>query len=459
MNQRRISASYKDPSGFVFYRNGRILRQVNKVYQKHYGHLMGFGLYEALVTSQLIIPHKEVDNKLAASQDAYKIIRPEQIPFISYPYEWCFSQLKDAALLTLKIQGKALEFGMILKDASAFNIQFLKGKPVLIDTLSFEKYRQGQSWVAYRQFCEHFLAPLALMSYRDMGLNRLLRVYLDGVPLELASGLLPSRTRFNLSLFSHLHLHSRSKKYFAAKTPRIKKYKMSLRSLLGLIEGLEKAIRSLRSQSRRTEWLDYYDKTNYSSAAFQHKKELVAAFLEASQPKVVWDLGANIGFFSRLASNKGIFTIAFDNDPLAVEKNYLESVAKKEIHILPLLMDLTNPSPGTGWEAQERMSLLERGPADTALALALVHHLAISNNLPFRKIAHFLSGICRFLIIEFVDKEDSQVQKLLKTRENIFGDYKKEFFEKEFSLYFRIRKRVKIKNSKRIMYLMEKKRA
>ena len=183
----------------------------------------------------------------------------------------------------------------------------------------------------------------------------------------------------------------------------------------------------------------------------------MSEFLEKLNPKCVWDFGANVGMFSRIASDRGIQTISFDIDPVAVEKNYLECVKKGETNILPLLIDLTNPSPGIGWENRERMSLLERGPADAALALALIHHLAISNNLPLNKIACFFNDICEYFIVEFVPKRDSQVQRLLSTREDIFPDYTQEVFENEFGKYFTIQSSARIKNSERTLFLMRKK--
>jgi ribosomal protein L11 methylase PrmA len=233
---------------------------------------------------------------------------------------------------------------------------------------------------------------------------------------------------------------------------------MSRFSFLSLIDSLRSATKKLRWQAEGTEWADYYKDTNYSSDAFQHKKQIVSKFLNDINPKNVWDLGANEGTFSRIASDKGIQTISFDIDPVAVEKNYIECVRKGETNILPLVLDLTNPSPGVGWENRERMSLIERGPADTVLALALIHHLAISNNLPLDKIADFFDKICyESLIVEFIPKSDSQVQKLLSTREDIFLDYTKQTFESKFKIYYEIKNSVKIKNSDRILYLMNKK--
>ncbi|MBA7585575.1 hypothetical protein ES708_27559 [subsurface metagenome] len=451
-----VSGSFRDPSGFLFLYNGEIYRRVNSVYKEHYDYLMGSGLYKKLIDAGLLIPHKEVDIDCEQSKDAYKVLKPERVEFICYPYEWCFSQLKDAALTTLEIEKVALEFGMSLKDCSAYNIQFKEGKPVLIDTLSFEKYREGYPWVAYRQFCQHFLAPLALMAQTDFRLNQLLRIYIDGIPLDLASSLLPFASWLRFTLLSHIHLHAKSQKHYAEKSVNISNHRMRRFSLLGLVDNLGSAIKQLKWRPRGTEWADYYEDTNYSANALEHKKRVVAEFLEEISPKSVWDLGANVGMFSRLASDRGINTISFDIDPAAVEKNYLECVARGETNILPLLLDMTNPSPGIGWQNRERMSLIDRGPTDTVLALALVHHLAISNNVPLNQIAEFFRTICNSLIVEFVPRSDTQVQRLLSTREDIFEDYNQPVFESQFSQYFKIRRSIAIRDSERTLYLMEK---
>jgi hypothetical protein len=455
----KVPSSFRDPSGFLFFQDGLVYRQINTAYRENYDQLIDSGLYKTLVDAELLIPHEEVDKAYALSDEAYKVIKPELIPFISYPYEWCFSQLKDAALTTLKIQRMSYDYGMSLKDCSAYNIQFRKRKPVLIDTLSFEKYREGQPWVAYRQFCQHFLASLALMSCRDIRLNQLLRVYMDGIPLDLASSLLPFRTRFRSSLLFHIHLHARSQKHFADKTVDMTGRKMSRLSFLGLIDNLESATKKLKWRAQGTEWANYYEDTNYSTAALEHKKQIVAEFLDRIKPESVWDLGANVGTFSRIASDKGIQTISFDIDPAAVERNYLQCIDREETNILPLLLDLTNPSPDIGWENQERESLLKRGPTNTVLALALIHHLAISNNLPFNRIAGFLSNICSSLVIEFVPKNDSQVQRLLSTREDIFPNYTQQAFESAFREHFMIEDSVSIRDSERILYLMQRSQA
>jgi hypothetical protein len=461
MSDTLLPSSFRDPSGSLFVRDGVLLRLVNEVYARHYEHLMQSGLYRDLVEKGLLVAHEEIDMPDVA---AYKVLRPERVPFISYPYEWSFHQLQDAALTTLRIQRRALKFGMSLKDASAYNIQFVDGKPILIDTLSFEIYHEGEPWVAYRQFCQHFLAPLALMSYREARLGQLLRVYVDGIPLDLAAKLLPWRTRLRLGLLIHIYWHAKAQEKFAdrpeakqaAQRRRAGRGGMSLRSLRGLVDSLTDVTAGLNWEPRASAWANYYQDNSYTSEAMADKLRVVSEYLDAVKPTSVWDLGANTGRFSQLAWQKGASTIALDVDPACVDILYREQVKKGCGGILPLVMDLTNPSPGLGWAHRERQSLVERGPADTVLALALIHHLAISNNVPLDMVASFLSSICRSLIIEFVPKTDQQVQRLLASREDVFADYNEEQFERCLGQYFVIRRRERLKESERTVYLMEK---
>jgi ribosomal protein L11 methylase PrmA len=450
-------ASFRDPAGFVYHHEGMLYRQVNACYRKEYDKLMESRLYERLVNKNWLVPHNEVDRPGLTAQ-AYKILQPSKINFISYPYEWCFSQLKDAALRTLDIQDMALEHDMTLKDASSYNIQFAESGPIFIDTLSFATYQEGSPWEAYRQFCQHFLAPLALMSRVDVRLNQLLRVYIDGIPLDLASKLLPFSTRFDSRLLLHIHLHARMQKKHAESGANVKqknsrRVSISKVGLKGIIASLRKAIRRLHWEPVGTEWVNYYQSTNYSDTAFKEKTRLVQEFLSRVNPKMVWDLGANTGQFSRIATSKGALAVAFDVDMGAVEVNYRQ-LSAKSVELLPLVVDLTNPSPSLGWHSSERDSLTARGPADCVLALALIHHLAISNNLPFDLVAYFFADVSRNLIIEYVPKDDSQVQRLLSSRPDIFVSYTVEGFETAFEKYFSIVDKRALSGSGRILYLM-----
>jgi hypothetical protein len=352
----------------------------------------------------------------------------------------------------------ALNHGMILKDANAYNIQFYQGKPILIDTLSFEKYQEGKPWVGYKQFCENFLGPLALMSFKDIRLGTLLREYINGIPLDLVSSLLPKRTYLKFHLTTNIHLHARyqndnaDKASLASSTKSMRKH-----SLLGLIDSLESTINELNWSPQKSEWKNYYNECPHVTTFLDEKINLIKNYLDFLKPKNLWDLGANTGVFSRIASERGVYTVSMDIDPSCVEINYLQALKNKEKNLLPLLIDLNNPTPAIGWNNKERMSFQDRGPVDTIFALALIHHLAISNNVPLTKVAHFFSNICQSLIIEFVPKSDLMVQKLLSSREDIFPDYTQVLFEKEFQKFFNIIKTGKISNSDRTLYLMQNK--
>lgn len=458
MKPTSLPSSFRDPSGFVFYHKDRILRQINPCYQKNYEFLIRSGLYRKLVNEGLLIPHHQIK----APKGVYKIIEPKKITFISYPYEWCFTQLKEAALLTLKIQKLALKWGMSLKDCSVYNVQFIGSKPIFIDTLSFERYVKGAPWVAYRQFCQHFLAPLALMGHVDIRLNQLLKSHIDGLPLDMAVSLLPSRDRFNFGFLMHIYAHSKAQKYCSSvsqKNAPVKLANFSLNSFYGLIDSLESVIQKIKRRRIQTRWADYYSLgESYTSEAIASKRMIIEKWISRIRKlDMACNFGANKGLFSRITSLKEIYTISSDFDPVCVESNYLLALKNKEINILPLLLDISNPSPGIGWDNKERKSFVERGPFDLVTALALVHHLAISNNLPLAKISDFFKQVSKVLIIEFVPKDDAMVKRMFFSRKDIFRDYTRECFEKEFVKNFIIEETVAVNDSKRTLYLMRRK--
>src|SRR5664279_3658592 len=431
-------SSFRDPDGFVFTHNDKLFRAVTPNYKENYDLLMSSGLYDKLIEKGYLIPHREVESGDLPVTGMYKILEPEMINFISYPYEWSFSQLKDAALLTLDIQKSALEFDMSLKDASAYNIQFYKGRPVFIDTLSFEQYTENQPWFAYKQFCQHFLAPIALMSYKDVRLNGLLKNNIAGIPLDLANKLLPKRTWFKMGMLLHIHLHAFTQKKYNSNKVKVADLnrKFSKTSFFRLLINLKETIEHITWQPKGTEWGDYYDPGVHNLKYSEYKKELVANYISLVKPKTLWDLGSNNGIYSRIANDINISITTFDIDPACVEDSYKKVKERKEQNVLPILMDLVNPSPSLGWANHERKSFTERADADLIMGLALIHHLAISNNLPFSKIAQYFSELSDRLIIEFVPKEDPKVQIMLKNRLDIFNSYSLEDFEKAFNEYF-----------------------
>jgi SAM-dependent methyltransferase len=452
----REPGSYRDPSGFVFRRDGVLYRQVNQAFADDWAAFDSSGLHAALLAKGILIPDQPAAIDLAAEAGAAAVIRPEEIGFISYPFEWSFSQLKDAALLTLAAQALAAEHGMTLRDASAYNVQFLRGQPIMIDTLSFERAAPDEPWKPYRQFCEHFLAPLALMAHRDGRLGLLLRTYVDGIPLDLASGLLPRSTRWSPGLAAHLHLHARAQRQHAdeGREAAPKAVTMSASRRLALLDHLRRTVEGLRLPARGTEWADYADQTSYSSAGTASKEAVVREMLVAVGGKRAWDVGANTGRYSAIAAQAGYEVVALDSDWAAVERHHLALREAGERRILPLLADLADPSPAIGWANRERSSLLERANADAVVALALVHHLAIGRNVPLQMVSDLMARLGPNLIIEFVPKGDPMVRRLLATREDIFPDYTVDGFRAAFAGRFAIVEEKPVEDSTRVIFRM-----
>jgi hypothetical protein len=449
---RPAPGSFRDPAGFVFERDGVLYRQVDGSFAERFDAFRSSGLEAALVEEGLLVPHEDADPALAARPGAHAVLRPEKVPFVSYPYEWCFGQLRDAALTTLAAQRAAMARGFTLRDASAYNVQFVRGQALLIDLLSFEPIRPGEPWAAYGQFCRHFLAPLALMSTRDVRLGMLLRSHLDGVPLDLAASLLPRRARLRAGIMLHVAAHGRT----ARTAPKGRRSGgFSERAFSGLIESLETTVRGLRWEPPDTVWSDYYGECRtYSADALVRKEELVRKLLEEASPSTVWDLGANTGRFSRIASAGGAFAVSVDADPAVVEVSYRRLRDEGVTDVLPLVMDLADPSPRLGWAHRERMSLADRGPADLVMALALVHHLAIGNNVPLSALASWLGELGRWTLVEFVPKSDPQVREMLSLREDVFPDYTEDGFRTAVEGPFEVHRREPIEGSDRSLYLL-----
>lgn len=443
-------SSFRDPAGYIYYEKGEVYRKINPCYFKQYDTLMDSGLYHDLIKLGYLVSHEEIER----NKD-HILLKVEKIPFISYPYEWCFEELKDAALLTLNIFKVALEYGMILKDASGYNIQFLNGKPIFIDTLSFDFYEEGTPWGAYGQFCRHFMAPLLLMKYVDEREVSLLKNYIDGIPIDLANGILKGRGGFTAK--QHIKWHSKAILKHSDSDKETKKIYMSKKQLEQMLDMMIRQIEKLKRKNTVTEWDHYYEHTNYDEISEEDKIRLVKTFLNKislNRNDVLFDLGANDGKYSRIANRKGCQVISFDIDLNCVNQNYKRVKVKQEEGILPLYLDCTNPTPSIGVGGQERKSIDERGPVKVVMALAILHHLAISNNVSFEQIAEWFSKLGEYLIIEFVPKNDSQVQKLLKTRKDIFDWYQEDIFEKSFTKYFKIIEKRSIQSSKRTLYLM-----
>jgi hypothetical protein len=449
-------SSFRDSDGYVFYAGGEVYRAISPGYKATWEALIRADFFNSLLRDKKLPNYSEVSSEDVVKNDltVYKVLKVEKIPFISYPSEWSFEQLKKAALLTLSIQKQALLQGFSLKDASAFNVQFRGPKAVFIDLLSFDIYEEGKPWVAYGQFCRHFLGPLLLLSYGREGLQSLFVSHIDGLPLKLVSGLLPARSRFNLLAYTHIHLHARFEDRHSENT-RVKQgaLKISKARTLAILEHLEQGIRKLSLKKSRTNWTDYYSNFSYTNEGYEAKKAFVEKHMARTKPGLCIDLGANTGEFSEIASRYSTNVVAFDNDVEVVRAIQ----TKKTPNILALVADLSNPTPAHGWNGRERKALNERlQNADVVMALALIHHLCIGNNVPLGELANFFAGFSNKLIIEFVPKDDEQVKKLLVTRKDIFGGYTYDNFVKSFSAFFQVEDTQPIPGSGRVILFLRR---
>lgn len=451
--------SYKDPDARVVEKEGAYYRYIYQSYKEEYDHLMRSGLYLHLVEKGLIVSHEEVEIDIN-DPEIYKLLFPQQINFLSYPFEWSFSQWRKAMLAFLAINQIALKYGMILKDATPYNYYLTKGKAVLFDTTSFVFFKENDLWFAYKQFCEEFLSPIALMKFHGQRWARLYRSHLRGLPLDFVSKQLGCKSWFNLTCLFHIHLHSRYNNK-SASNKRVQKTKtgFSVAKISHLLTMIQSTVKSWESAYQyNSHWSSYYEKDIESKEYLRDKEKTVKKWLELTNPKTVIDLGANTGRFSLIASKYAEQVVALEYDDICVD--YIEKTIQKESisNLTALIGDLAEMTPGLGILNKELKSLYERGKSEMVLGLALVHHLCISKNLSILHIVELIANISsKYAIVEFIPKEDGKVQLLLQNRKDIFDKYKEDYFVKYLSRYFDIVKEKSLECSKRKLFLCEKK--
>ncbi|WP_242085680.1 class I SAM-dependent methyltransferase [Aestuariivivens sediminis] len=450
------SASFRDPSGYVFFDSGQIKRCINPIYFNQYYALKDQGIYNRLWSSGHLIKHEELH-----ASNTNIIIQPQYIPFITYPYEWSFYQYKEAALLTLQLQKFCLDQNFTLKDASAFNVTFHKGKAIFMDTLSFDFYHKNSPWRAYKQFIMHFLGPLILAKYNGAQALKLMNAFIDGLPLDMLSSMLPLKTRFNPFIFANIHLLAKfEKKHNKDYKGHTKTVSLSKKAQVNLINSLFDFISNLQIHED-SEWGDYYAKTNYSEPSFLIKSKQVDSWVGSLKANTLIDIGGNDGTFVRGISRTLQQALVCDIDNNAIDVNYHLVKKNRENFILPFVLDVLNPSASIGFNNKERDSFLDRIKSfapDVTLALAVIHHMSLSGNVPFYMSAEFFASFSKYLIIEFPKREDSWVQRLLKTKrefEGHFDFYNLEHFEAVYSKYFEFIEIQAIEGTERVMYLLK----
>jgi SAM-dependent methyltransferase len=423
-------ASFKDPAASVFYLEeeaGFIFRQLSPAYLSHYHHFRSSGLAEELIKKNWLIPFEETDNP----GDAV-VLKAKKIDFVTYPYEWTFSQWKDAALLTLKIHYQALKFGMILKDATPFNIVFDGPRPVFVDISSFEVFKEGQPWPAFKQFSENFYLPLLLVKYFDATGNDMYRSNINGIPISKGLSLLPAKAYFNFNTLFFLALPARIREQREDKRATTTTGAITVKSSMQLANQLFSVINKIKQAKQQTKWNDYYDR-NIDAAYLAEKEKLIVTWAGNNYiNKTVIDFGCNTGNFSRLLARVAGAVIAFDEDMRSADELYAHCKENKITNISCFAVNLSQPTPALGWNNLERQCLKDRLHGQLGLALALIHHLAISNHIRFNMMADFFAATCQELFIEFVPAADEKVQLLLNGREDSFDWYTLDNFKHAF---------------------------
>ncbi len=430
------SASFRDPSGHVYDIDGRIWRTVTEHAVRDFEAVRATGVYQDLVADGKVIAGEIVERNIppALKRQARLVLEHPRLPFISYPYEWSFAALKAAALLHLDIHLTALERGITLSDASAYNIQFIGAEPIFIDTLSFRPFRDGEYWTGHRQFCEQFLNPLLLNALCGARYNDWYRGALDGIPTADFTHLLPLRRKLSWNVLTNLVLptafeRSTRRGDISVRSGDLGTAKFPLSSHRRLLQRLRAWIARLRLDEKApTTWQNYSVENSYGADEAEAKRDFVRRFVRTEKPAMVWDLGCNTGDYSEVALEAGAcYVVGWDYDHGALESAFARARGRN-LALTPLFFDATNPAPNQGWAQEERPGMSGRGPADAVLALALIHHLAIAKNIPLVKIVRWLTGLAPSGVVEFVPKDDRMVRKLLDLRPDIFPDYRLERF-------------------------------
>jgi len=471
-SNEQVSGVERDPGSFRD-RESRVLVGTDAVYRllsergaEDWSYLASSRLFEDFTADGTLVSTEETSNGVAdpeasrvLGQPVRAVLRHERVPFVSYPYEWTFGMLREAALLQLDLQLAALEEGMSLKDATPYNVQWRGSNPVFIDIGSFETLREGEPWAGYRQFCMLFLYPLMLQAYRGIAFQPLARGSIDGIAPTDAARLLRGRDRFRRGVLSHVHLHARMERRYGdrdgAEIKRdLRRASFKAELIKANVTRLRKLVARLNWRAGDTAWTRYREANTYTGEDTARKAAFVRAAVAERRPALVWDMGCNDGAYAKAAVDSGAgYVVAFDLDHATVEALYRTLREAGNTQILPLVLDLADPSPGLGWRGMERRPIEGRGRPDLALVLALIHHLSITANVPLAEILDWLRSLDRAVVLEFPTREDPKVQGLLSgKRQGSNGDYELETFERLLGERFSIRRREPLPSGTRILY-------
>lgn len=458
----KASGSFRDPNNGVFIKEGKVYRALRRESLADWQALRDSRFWNRSIENGWIIGTRELqaEEPRDLPEGFEEILVHEAVPFISYPYEWCFEMLRDAALLTLQINREGLVDGFITKDGSAFNVQWRKSTPVFIDVGSLSRWQPGQAWAGYQQFCQHFLNPLLVTYLRNIPFRPWLRGSLDGIETETAKSLLWPRFAATPGVFKDIFLHSLLLRASAG-TKRsvrqeLKSHSFGPEVVQANLRRLTKVIERLGLRAGSSGWSGYEEDNRYSDEDRGAKRDFVTRAIETCDPALVWDLGCNTGEYSRLAAEAGALVVAMDGDERAVARLYERTKSHAKGEILPLVIDLTDPSPDTGWRGRERLCLISRGRPDMIFFLALVHHLALTKSIPLDEIVGWLAETGTRVVFEFVHREDRMAQHLLRNKEERYEGYSLQRFRGLLNGRFVVEDEREICEGQRTLFLLRR---
>ncbi|MDH3638389.1 MAG: methyltransferase [Gammaproteobacteria bacterium] len=466
MSELRIeSGSFRDRHGRIFYIDDRVYRGLSEKALDDWRALANTRLFAHHVQHGSLIGTRELDQAPSTDRSVGEwagMLGHDPVPFITYPYEWSFQMLKDAALLQLTLILDALDEGLMLKDASSFNVQWRGSSPVFIDITSFEKLDERSPWGGYRQFCQLFLFPLMIQAFKNIDFHVLLRGDLEGISSELAANLMSFRDYLRPGVLPHIVMQAKLQSRLATSQKDIKGDLKQAGFNKALIQSnvkrIKRLVEKLEWAPSESQWSGYIHLDHYSSAATNAKQAFVKRAVSSRHRRLVWDLGCNTGVYSRIAGEHAEYVIAMDADHLAVDRFYTQLKSEIISNITPIVNNLADSSPSLGWRNRERKTLEQRGTPDLILCLALVHHVVIGANIPLDEFIEWLSELDGDLVIEFVDKQDKMVQALLRNKDDVYTDYRRKHFEDCLARYYAIRAEETLENEARFLYYAERRR-
>ncbi|MFN8391132.1 MAG: methyltransferase [Bdellovibrionota bacterium] len=452
------TGSFRDRSNQVFYENGAVRRALSTQGLADWEALQRTSFFRTALTDGEIVDTKRVHEAPSPPGPWVAVLEHAQIPFISYPYEWSFSMLRDAGCQQLRLLEKALGEGLILKDGSSFNSQFVGARPAFIDIGSFTRYERGRLWEGYRQFCQMFLFPLLLTAYARVPFQLLCRSFPDGISALHCRRLLGARALLRRGVLKHVVLQSVLER-------QLGNTEIGLRSELenspvdatlvkSTVRSLASVLEKLAYPAERTTWSHYKCDESYAPEDLDRKRDFVRRIACSRRRSLTFDIGANTGEFARIAAECSDYVVALDGDEHAIERLYRKLAEEKSSSILPLVFDATNPTPASGWRLRERKSLEQRGRPDLVLFLAIVHHLVITNSVPVTEVLDWLRELNGEIVFELVTKEDPQAQKLLRNRSDQQADYTREHVEAAMRERFHIADQLELGGGRRVLYAL-----